>query len=298
MKTPWKSGRAFIAVLCVLLALVVSACGNGDDDDDDDNGSATSTTTAPAADATPTTALDSQATATDADVEPTAATGGDDLTPTESNGATTPATSTTPATDDELGELDTLDPELLPNFSLTMNFVSTNLSGVPETTLRMQMEQSDIDNYHFNMDSDGEMLEFWTIGEESWTSIGGEVMESPTGSLFNPADILTTGDLIPEGLNAQREGTEEVNGRETTKWVVDGADYVAFMNAEAASDATGIEMTDGAGEVVVWVDNELNIMLKAEGDVTWSNSDGTDGSLIYDYEIHDIGSTADVTAPQ
>lgn len=315
MNRLWKHGKSIVAVLCVMLVLITAACGNGDDDDDE-TPTSVATTAASAPDATPTTArseattTESDATATDEGAEdsptattpatateaeeseePTATTGAGGATPTESGSVTTPTT------DDELGDFETLDPELLPNFSLTMNFVATNMSGVPETNLQMQMEQSDIDNYHFNMNSEGELLEFWTIGDQSWTSIGGEVMESPTGPMFRPADILTTGELIPEGLDAQREGTEQVNGRETTKWVIDGADYVAYMNAEEESNATGIEMSDGSGEVVVWVDNELNIMLKAEGDVAWSNSDGTDGTLVYDYEIYDIGSTADIVAP-
>jgi hypothetical protein len=137
------------------------------------------------------------------------------------------------------------------------------------------------------------------VGDRSWTSIGGEVVESPTGPIFSPADLLQTSELIPEGLNAREEGTEEVNGRQATKWVVDGADYVSYMNEQAQIDGTStVEMTDGAGDVAIWVDNELNIMIKSEADVTWSNSDGTEGSLIYDYEIHDIGSTAEIVEPQ
>jgi hypothetical protein len=49
--------------------------------------------------------------------------------------------------------------------------------------------------------------------------------------------------------------------------------------------------------VYLWVDDELNIMILSEADVTWDNSDGTTGSLVYNYEIHDIGTTADVVAP-
>jgi len=243
----------------------------------------------------PTTTTQSQATATETeDDEPatTATSGVGGSTATEPSGATTPATGDIGG---DIPEFETLDPELLPNFSMRMNFDATNLSGTPQTTLMMQMEQSAIDNYHLDMESDGELLEFWTIGEQSWTSIGGEVIESPTGPLFSPADILTTGELIPEGLEARNEGTEEVNGRETTKWVVDGADYVAFMNED---ESATVEMTDGTGDVIIWIDNELNIMIKAEGDVAWMNDDSTDGSLIYDYEIYDIDSTSEVQAPQ
>ncbi|MDQ3547907.1 MAG: hypothetical protein M3439_03725 [Chloroflexota bacterium] len=332
---PWKRGQTIIAILCVLLLTVATACGSGDDDDNDTAAAtstgATSTATTPsissAAESTPTVADETEATATEEETEATApatateeeeeeptattqtqATATDEdeydsvATATTTTGggstATEPSEATTPATGDlggDIPEFETLDPELLPNFSMRMNFDATNLSGTPQTTLMMQMEQSGIDNYHLDMESDGELLEFWTIGEQSWTSIGGEVIESPTGPLFSPADILTTGELIPEGLEARNEGTEEVNGRETTKWVVDGADYVAFMNEDASST---VEMTGGSGEVTIWIDNELNIMIKAEGDVAWMNDDDTDGSLIYDYEIYDIDSTAQVQAPQ
>lgn len=331
MKIRWKRGQTIIALLCVMLLLVSAACGSGDDDDDADSATSTATTesASSASDSTPTESDDSEATPTEEDSAATAtateeeqedaptattqaqatATEQEDeqavataTTGSDGSTATEPAGVTTPATDGGTGdipEIETLDPELLPNFSLTMNFEAANLSGPPQTTLRMQMEQSAIDNYHLNMETDGEVLEFWTIGEQSWTSIAGEVIESPTGPLFSPADILTTGELIPEGLEAQEDGSEEVNGRQTTRWVIDGADYVEYMNDEGSIDGTStVEMTDGTGEVVVWIDDELNIMIKAEGDVAWANSDDTDGSLIYDYEIHDIGSTAEIVAPQ
>ncbi len=327
MEFRWKRGQAVIALVCVMLLVVLAACGNGDDDDDDvttSNSSSTVTVASSGAEGTSTveddaeteTSASATATEEDDDGEPTStspaeatATEGDDDEPaatstsatsdptaTESSDVTTPDTDTGGV--DEVPEFETLDPELLPNFSLTMNFDAINLSGTPQTTLMMQMEQSAVDNYHLVMETDGEELEFWTIGEQSWTSMGGETIESPTGPLFSPADILTTGELIPEGLNAREEGSEEVNGRQTTKWVVDGADYVEYMNEEAQLEGTStVEMTDGTGEVTIWVDDELNIMIKAEGDVAWNNSDDTEGSLIYDYEIHDIGTTPDVVAP-
>jgi hypothetical protein len=71
------------------------------------------------------------------------------------------------------------------------------------------------------------------------------------------------------------------------------------MNQQAISDGTSTgEMTDGAGQFDLWIDDELKILVKAESDVSWKNEDGTDGSFAYDYEIHDIGSTAGITAPQ
>ncbi|HYI14001.1 MAG TPA: hypothetical protein VEX37_01320 [Thermomicrobiales bacterium] len=279
-----------------------------------------SNTTSTATSATATSATETSATASateeDEGSEPTAPTGaqstatessGDEpsatattatgaSTATESSGMTTPDTGTGGV---EVPEFETLDPELLPNFSLTMNFEAINLSGTPQTTVVMQMQQSAVDNYHLFMETDGEALEFWTIGEQAWTSIGGEVVESPTGPLFTPADILTTGELIPAGLEAREEGSEEVNGRQTTKWIVDGADYVEYMNEDAQFEGVSpVEMSNGTGEVTIWIDDELKIMIRADGDVAWDNSDGTQGSLVYDYEIHDIGSTADIVAPQ
>jgi hypothetical protein len=311
-----------VALLCVLLLVVTAACSSADEDDGDPTAT-TAATTASSADSSPTAAeapatetspaatateeestestatTGAQATATEADDDgPTATstTAAGESTATEATGGTTPDTGTGDV--EEVPDFDTLDPELLPNFSLTMNFDATNMSGTPQTTLTMVMEQSALGNYHMNMETDGQALEFWTIGDQSWTSIGGEVVESPTGPLFSPADILQTSELIPEGLNAREAGSEEVNGRQTTKWVVDGADYVAYMNEQAKVDGTStVEMTDGTGEVTVWIDEELKIMIKAEGDVAWNNSDDTQGTLVYDYSIHDIGSTADIVAP-
>jgi hypothetical protein len=326
VKIRWKRGQAIIALMIVMLLLVTAACGNSDDDDaaaDAETPVASSTATTASADAaaspterelnedgTPTTAAASAteaeedaptsttapATATKAE-ESTATTASGEPTATEAAGQETAGTGFGTG-DEDIPEIETLDPELLPNFSMTMNFEAANMSGTPQTTVKMQMEQSSVGNYHFVMEADGQPIEVWTVDGKSWTSVGGEVIESPTGPLFDPADILQTGELIPEGLNAREAGTEEVNGRQATKWVVDGADYVAFMNEDAKTNGTSTgEMTNGQGEVSVWVDNELNIMLKAEGDVTWDNSDGTVGSLVYDYEIHEIGTTADVVAP-
>jgi hypothetical protein len=304
-----------------VLLVVTAACGSGDDDDDNDAATATISVGSSSAQSSPTTASESEATATEADAtaiateteadEPTA-TSGSKATATEAiatatsteteSTATEPSGETTPSTDEgstDVPDIETLDPELLPNFSLTMNFDATNLSGTPQTTIKMQMEQSAVDHYHLNMETDGEVVEFWTVGEQSWTSIAGEVVESPTGPMFSPADILTTGELIPEGLEAREDGSEEVNGRQTTRWVIDGADYVEYMNEQTQAEGTStIEMSDGTGEVTVWIDDELNIMIKADGDVAWKNSDDTDGSLVYDYEIYDIDSTSEVEAPQ
>jgi hypothetical protein len=301
--------------------LVTAACGNGDDDDDAETPAAASTaTTASSGPATPTeaeeggedeaTSTTAAATATEAeDDEPTA------TTPAQATATETDeATATSPAGDPtategeaeqteetggvEVPDFETLDPELLPNFSLTMEFNATNFSGTPETSLQMMMQQSAIGAYHFQMNADGQPIEIWTVDGQSWAGVGGEVVESPSGPLFDPADILQTGELIPEGLNAQRDGTEEINGRQTTRWFVDGADYVAYMNEEAQADpAVTVDMSNGSGDVYVWVDDELNIMILSEADVTWDNSDGTTGSLVYNYEIHDIGTTADVVAP-
>lgn len=307
-----------------MILVVTAACGSGDDDDDNaDTATAVMTVGSSAAQSSPTDSSASEATATEQESKATAtergtaeatattrtqATATEDEPKATSTSGGSGSTSTEPAGETstttaegsvEVPEIETLDPELLPNFSLTMNFEATNLSGTPQTTIKMQMEQSSVDHYHLNMETDGETLEFWTVGDQSWTSVAGEVVESPTGPLFSPADILTTGELIPEGLEAREDGTEEVNGRDTTRWVIDGADYVEYMNAQAQAEGTStVEMTDGSGEVTIWIDNELNIMIKAEGDVAWSNSDDTDGSLVYDYEIHDIGSTAEVAAPQ
>ena len=332
MNLRWRHSYPAVALLLMLLLIVATACSSGDDDDSTATESSTATTVSGStgSDASPTTdAADATATSGDADASATAtdtaretatatnpaeatATKADSTKPTATattsgtgSSATEPASASSTATSPSDGgtadipEIETLDPELLPNFSMTMDFDAVNLSGTPQTTLKMEMQQSAIDHYHLFMETDGEELEFWTIDEQSWTTIAGETIESPTGPLFSPADILTTGELIPEGLEARNEGTEEVNGRQTTKWVVDGADYVEYMNEEGSVDGiTDIEMTDGSGEVTIWIDNELNIMIKADGDVAWKNSDDTDGSLIYTYEIHDIGSTADVQAPQ
>ena len=302
-------GQLLVALLCVLVLTFTAACGGGDDDDGegaDEAPTTTSAATAPAAvsELSPTTSDEATATATETVSEPTAtattaaatATEADEPTATTASDptSTTSADVSTP-TDEEFEDFETLDPEALPNFSLRMSYIATNLAETPQTTVTFQIEQNAVDNYHINMDADGEVLEMWTVGGRSWISESGEVIESPSGPLFRPSDLLSTTEVLPEELDAEREGEEEVNGRETTKWVVDAEDYVE-MAQEDGSIPSGA--TDAAGEMAVWIDNELNIMIKSEADVTWTNADGTDGSLLYDYEIYDIGSTDEVQSPQ
>lgn len=271
-----------------------TATGSGSDGSATTTGSSGSDGTATETESNPESTGTGTSGSTPSTSDPTA-TSGSNTSPTQPSGSASP----TSGTGLEVPDIETLDPELLPNFSMRMDFDATNYAGSAQTTMVIEMRQSEIGTYYMRMETDGEALEFWTIGDKSWTSVGGQIIESPGGSMFNPADILATGQVMPEGLNARKDGEEEINGRQTTRWVTDGADYVALMNEEAlAQGTTTVEMTDGAGEVVVWIDNELDIMIRAEGDVTWTNSDSTEGSLVYQYEIHDIGSTEEITQPQ
>ncbi|HEX5165271.1 MAG TPA: hypothetical protein VFV93_07745, partial [Thermomicrobiales bacterium] len=291
MTQRWKRGQTFIAILCAMLLVVTAACGSGDDDDNESEATTAATSTATkaaaAADTSPTKAETAGATATTAaetatateteDTEPTATTraeatattpASDEATATSTATEPAGATSTAGVGDIEVPDFETLDPELLPNFTLTMNMTSTNMDDVPESTMKMEMAQSDVDTYHVSVDTDGDVIEFWAVDGRYWTSIGGEIVESPTGSIFSPSDILTTGELIPDDLEAREDGHEEVNGRQTTRWVIDGDKYVEYMNQQnVASGVSTGEMTDGSGEVTIWIDDELKIMIKANSDV-------------------------------
>lgn len=215
--------------------------------------------------------------------------------------ATTPtaaATSTADAIDDVLGDVEMLDPEELPNYTLTMRFEMSGIPDEPEDfRLDMEVQQSATDNYHMRVDSDDGVVEIWVVDDVTYLAEGdGEITSIPGTDmgLFSPSMFLATVPPLDEELAATRVGEETVSGRETTRYRIEAANYLALSEL-FAPDATP---EDAEGELNVWIDNELNIMIRQEGDVTWTNVDGTTGRFFQDFLISDIGSTPRVEAPQ
>jgi hypothetical protein len=106
--------------------------------------------------------------------------------------------------------------------------------------------------------------------------------------------FLSTVPSLEEQVEAYREGEEEVSGRETTHYRIPGEELLSMSGF--LGDNPDISNVEGDAEV--WIDNELQILIKQTADISWTNGDGSDGSMVYDYLIDDIGSTEAIEAPQ
>ena len=301
----------FLIMLCLLSAalLVLAACGGGDEEDGAAT-EATSTTTSGVA-ASPTTAAVSAPSPTTAPTNTVAASPTEDqdeatatveatATATEQEEDESPTADTGSATstgEEALGEIGTIDPEALPNYTMNFNFEMTGLADQEDTTISLLIEQAALDNYYMLVNTDGTEVEVWQVGETSFVSQGGTgIVEVPAGSgqeLFDPSLFLQSLPPFPPEMNVQEEGTEEVDGREARRYSIAGEDYLAASELGDVSQLSNIE-----GGVEILVDDELNILLLMNADITWTNPDGTEGGFIGLQEITDIGSTGEIAAPQ
>jgi hypothetical protein len=285
--------------------VLTAACGGGSD-------KATSTT-APA----PTNTTTAGATGSSSPTATTAVTGG---AATATTGTTTEATATTEttaatATTGEAAPTDTassdtgdvsetpdvqsIDPNALPNFTLVATIDEEGSSEDMTGNVTINIEQSAVDNYHLKFGSADQSLETWLVDGTTYINDGSGVQAAPAdASAFgiSPTDLLTQ-DLpdLAKVPGMKKVGSDTVNGRKTTHYHLDGKDLGPAMAAMGDSDMQGV--TDGSGNFDIWTDNDLKILIKGDADLTWTNADGTPGKLKYTYEISKIGSTDKVSAP-
>ena len=211
--------------------------------------------------------------------------------------ATAEATATaTAAPEAPVGEIVPLDPEAIPNYSLTIRLAATGLGGPGDSTFDYDIQQSATDRYHLKADSSGTNLEIWKIGDQAFIAqAGGEPAPLPEGSdtaLFSPVTFLQVIPPIDAAANAQDLGTETIDGRSARHYRLSADDYlngVPFLGEQ--------EFSDAEGQLDIWVDDELKTPLRQQGEVTWTNADGSDGRFTIDYQLTAIGSTPDVQAP-
>ncbi|HUG14211.1 MAG TPA: hypothetical protein VMM78_04260 [Thermomicrobiales bacterium] len=304
----------WLAIVCGLLALslVIAACNTGSDSDvvtpTAEAAVATSTravtaqeTPSPPAESTPTVAVATATSPAATVAASTATTAPLAPTPTETDAATATvaATATTLGdVEDLLGEIETLDPDLLPNYTLTFRMDAAGIPEEPEPfTFEMEVQQAAVDNYHMRVVAIDTLLEVWVVDDVTYlTQDDGSITSIPGTDMafFSPSMFLSTVPPLEAELEAARVGEETINGRETTRYRITGEDYLTLAELSGTDEAP----TDVSGEVNVWIDNELNIMIRQEADVTWTNDDGTEGRLFANYDLGSIGSTARVEAPQ
>jgi hypothetical protein len=314
--------RYTLFAVSTLFVLILAACGGGDDDATatpaaaNTPAAAAATPTQPTAAGTPdpgtpeATATVAAATPTTAPASPPAVTPTVAATPTER--AATPTTQAVAPTmtpgvgatatidpEDPFADIEMLDPELLPNFTMSFRLSATGISEEEDLeSMILEIQQSEIDNYHMRFEGDGVVVEAWQIDGISYLrQDDGSILEVPAeagAGFFSPSMFLTVMPALDPELRAARVGEETVNGRQTTHYRITGADYLALSEFFG----TGEVPSDISGDVNVWIDNELNIMIRQNADITWTNADGTQGNFDAEYEIRDIGTTPRVEAPQ
>jgi len=264
--------------------------------------------TTPDTDMTPdTTGTPDMDTTPDTDVTPET-TGTPD---TETTPATTPDTAATPdamttpgtgVTDSPFGELDSLAADV-PNFTLEFNgeFVNVpdDLGDIYSSEFELMLAQSDPDVYHLRIVTTGDeevQVELWSLPTATYLSEdGSEPVELPAGLAgeFSLAEVLMVMPPVELIQNAEEVGEDEINGRTATEYRVSAEEAVMILLAQGQD----ITVSNPQGEMTIWVDEELGIILQMDADITFENDDGTDGSILIEYVVTDIGDTDDIEAP-
>ncbi|MBA2452289.1 MAG: hypothetical protein H0V47_03915 [Chloroflexia bacterium] len=216
----------------------------------------------------------------------------------------TPSVDSTPGVggtvDDPFAELGDLQADV-PNF--TLDFTG-RFENVPDDTgeifsadLEMMLMQSEPDIYHLTFMTTGDEaieLEVWSLADATYIAeSGGTPVELPGGMAaeFAPANLLVIVPPVEALLVAEEVGQEDVNGRSTTHYRVDAEDAAVILAPE------GTEINDAEGDMDIWIDDELGIVLQMTADVTWTNADDTDAEVTIDYMVSDVGDTDDIEAP-
>jgi hypothetical protein len=295
-------------VLFVLVfALGVSGCSGGGDDDDTAGVVTPAVTMTPAGNAPePGGGATVRVGVTSTSVAPTATSEPSEATeqPTETAIALATATEElrAEATATEgpaaLGEVTPLDPEALPNFTMTMMMDMRGIPDSEDANVEFDVRQSSVENYYVRIDSEGAVLESWLVDGTNYVrQEDGTLVEVPgavEAGLVSPGMFVSTVPSLEAEVEAYRVGEDEVSGRDTTHYRIPGEELLSMSGFLGDNP----DISDVEGEADVWIDDELNILIKQTADITWTNGDGSDGALQYDYLIDDIGSTARIDAPQ
>ena len=189
----------------------------------------------------------------------------------------------------------------VPNF--TLDFTGS-FENVPDDTgevfsadLEMMLTQSEPDVYHLSFMTTGDDaidVEVWSLADATYIAESGDdPVELPgdMASEFAPTNLLVIVPPVETLAVAEEVGQEDVNGRSATHYRVEAEDAAVILAPE------GTEINDAEGDMDIWIDDELGIVLQMRSDVTWTNADDTDAAVTIDYMISDVGETDDIEAP-
>lgn len=212
----------------------------------------------------------------------------------------TPDGTGTPDTDAPMGEIGELTTEVS-NFTLNFN---GDFDNVPDdtgayftATMEMFLQQTSQDIYHLRFVTTGDEaaeLEMWSLEDATYIAeSGGEPIPLPPGTAGQVAPTDTLMIVPPIGTleNAEEVGEEEVDGRTATHYSVAPEDAATILVSQ------NVEVSNPEGEMDVWIDEELDIVLRMTSNVTFENADGSEGAVQIDYEVTDIDATEEIEAP-
>lgn len=307
--------RCTLLAAALLLVPLLGACSvagiGGDDDDDEPEITATMPSESgagdeseaqptPAPDDTPTATAEPTATATD---EPTA-TATETPAPTATPTVTPTATPVPPTPTPDLTVQDPFGDLTTPNVALdnyTLRYVA-EFTGLPddpagEARIEIQIQQHSPENYHMVVinQTEGMSTEFWVIDGTSYVAgPDGSVTQVPGSAdqnLLSPGAYMIMVPTFEQIQEAERMGTETVEGRETVYYVIESSQ----MNSLGTGQGQTIQ--DPEGQVEIWVDAEQGFMVKMLSDVTWTDPEGGQQSARFDYLVSQIGTTSEVQPP-
>lgn len=190
------------------------------------------------------------------------------------------------------------------NFTLDL---TTNVENLPDgmgvvnsANATVMLAQSEPDVYHLTMDATGDQpfqLEIWSLPDAIYIAEDGdEPIQLPPemATLYTPAEVLLM--VVPpvELLEtAEAAGQEDVDGRTATRYDVDAETAMVMMASQG--QMTGVSNPEG--EMQIWVDEELGVVIQMMTDLTFDNEDGTEGSIMIDLQVTDIDETSDIESP-
>lgn len=217
--------------------------------------------------------------------------------PTATQTATpSPTPTVTPIPRVPIGETTPLDPAVITNYTLTTDLKLRGISGQTDFLMGLLILQAAPNHYYLKSTTGGSGIESWLVdGTTYLTQADGSVARLPQGSdtaLFSPALLIQTIPTISSETVGIEVGVEEVNGRQTTHFRVDGRDLF-----ESTPWLPREETSDVRGTLDIWIDNDTRLVIRRETDVHWKNMDGSDGSFVDTYDLTNITTTEPVTAP-
>jgi hypothetical protein len=195
------------------------------------------------------------------------------------------------------GSVQAVDPNTLTNFTLAITYSARGMPGNPDSAIELNVQQNNLDNFHVRVVTDGTPVESWAANGSYYLFQEGGVVQLPPGidgQLFAPAVFMHSTPLPSGGDSARKIGSEIVNGRAATHYRMGPQDAARMV---ATDDAFVDGMGAAAGALDIWIDDELDVVLKISGEVAWSNADGSLGAIRYDYLLSEIGVTQPVGPP-